>query len=387
MKSVPRLNSIHWRRVTRWLAGGTGALALALLTGCSTVKFYSQAAAGQAQILLDSRPIPKVLLEPGVSERARKKLTLVQECRQFAKDKLQLPADWEYKRYTDLHRRYVVWVVYAAPEFSVEGKTWWYPMVGKLEYRGFFSEAAAKEEAARLKAEGWDVFMGGTEAYSTLGWFHDPVLNTFLYRSDSELVELIFHELTHVKLFLPGDTDFNEAFATANAEAGARQWLLYKGDTNGLIRYNKLLAREREMIRLLLATREELKELYAETSLPLAEMRRKKAAIIEGMRQEYVGIRQRWGENVRRDKSFSRPWTNARFNTVSTYFDLLPGFEGLLAESHGDLTAFYASVASMRSMTQAERRAILKEAARKAGERALDRASRPKNHDSMRRIE
>lgn len=344
------------------------ALTLPLFAGCSTVKFYSQATAGQAEILLGARPIPKVLAEPGVPERIKKKLALVQEYRQFAKDKLQLPADWEYQRYTDLRRRYVVWVVYAAPEFSVEGKTWWYPMVGKLEYRGFFSEAAAKEEASRLQAEGWEVYMGGTEAYSTLGWFHDPVLNTFLYRSDAELAELIFHELTHVKLFLPGDTDFNEAFATANAEAAVRQWLLYKGDAAGLIRYNKLLFREREMIRLLLNTREKLKTLYARTSMPAAEMRREKAAIIEEMRQKYLGIRLRWGENVRRDQSFSRPWTNARLNTVATYFDLLPGFAGLLAESHGDLTAFYAKVAAMRTMSKEERRAILKAAAKRSGE-------------------
>jgi predicted aminopeptidase len=336
------------------------AILAACLSGCSTLKFYAQAANGQAEILNKARPIAKIIADQSISERVRRKLALVQELRQYAGQQLGLPAYRQYGRYSDLGRRYVVWIVYAAPEFSVEGKTWSYPLVGTLEYRGFFSEKAADEEAARLKAAGFEVFSGGVEAYSTLGWFRDPVLNTFLYRSDSELAELIFHELTHVKLFVPGDTDFNEAFATANAEAGVRRWLTSKGDSHALAQYDKALTREREIVQLLLGAREKLKQLYARTSLRPDEMRREKAAIIAAMRRAYANIRSRWGASARRDQSFARPWTNARLNTVATYYDLVPGFERLLKEKGGDLDAFYAAVKEMRHLSKEQRKAALK---------------------------
>jgi predicted aminopeptidase len=146
---------------------------------CSTAKFYSQAIHGQTEILRKARPIDLVLRDPKVSAEVRRKLAVTQDVRRFAEDQLGLPADRQYDRYTDLGRCYASWVVYAAPEFSVEGKTWWYPLLGSLEYRGFFSKNAAEEEAANLRSKGYEVFVGGVKAYSTLGWFRDPVLNTF----------------------------------------------------------------------------------------------------------------------------------------------------------------------------------------------------------------
>jgi predicted aminopeptidase len=356
----PPLRSIARAALRFHIPGVWLAILAVCMCGCSTVKFYAQAANGQAEILNKARPIKRIIADPKTSERVRRKLKLVQELRQYAKEHLELPADRQYGRYSDLDRRYVVWIVYAAPEFSVEGKTWSYPLVGTLEYRGFFSKKMADEEAAMLKAAGYEVFSGGVEAYSTLGWFRDPVLNTFLYRSDSELAELIFHELTHVKLFLPGDTDFNEAFATANAEAGVRRWLRSKGDSRALAQYDKALTRERQMVQLLLGTREKLKQLYARASLSPEEMRREKEAIIASMRREYADIRRRWGVSARRDRSFARPWTNARLNTVATYYDLVPGFEGLLKEKGGDLNAFYAAVEGMRHLSPEQRKAALK---------------------------
>jgi len=336
------------------------AILAACFSGCSTVSFYVQAANGQAEILNKARPLEKVMLDQRTPERVRRKLALVQELRQFAGQRLGLPAERNYGRYSDLGRRYVVWVVYAAPEFSVEGKTWSYPLVGTLEYRGFFSKKAADEEVAALRAAGFEVYSDGVEAYSTLGWFRDPVLNMFLDRSDSELAELIFHELTHVKLFVPGDTDFNEAFATANAEAGVRRWLKSKGDSRGLARYDKALTREREIVQLLLGAREKLKQLYARASLSPEEMRRQKADIIAAMRREYADIRRRWGVSGRRDEVFARPWNNARLNTVATYYDLVPGFERLLKEKGGDLNAFYAAVKEMRNLSEEQRKSVLK---------------------------
>lgn len=334
-------------------------LTVLMQTACSTVRFYSQAIHGQAQILRKARPIPKVMEDNGVSARVKQKLGVVEDARCFAGAQLELPANYEYTRYTDLGRRYVSWVLFAAPEFSVEAKTWWYPFVGSLKYRGYFSEKAAREEAEAIKAQGFEVYVGGVEAYSTLGYFHDPVLNTFLRRTDAELAEVIFHELTHVKLFLPGDSDFNEAFATANAEAGVRRWLAAKGDRAGLNRYDTSLTKDREIVRLLLGTRERLRQLYARKDLPALAMRERKAAMLANLQTAYQQIRERHpGESVY-DRAFAKPWNNARLNTVATYYDLVPGFERLLEREHGDLHAFYAAVEKMKHLSKQERRARL----------------------------
>jgi predicted aminopeptidase len=334
-------------------------IVVAATSGCSTAKFYSQAIHGQAEILRKARPTVVVMRDPKGSSEVRRKLALTREVRRFAKEQLGLPAHRQYDRYTDLGRRYVSWVVYAAPEFSVEGKTWWYPLLGNLKYRGFFAKSAADEEAANLRAMGYEVFVGGVKAYSTLGWFRDPVLNTFFQSTDAELAELLFHELTHVKLFLPGDTDFNEAFATANAEYGVRRWLKSKGDRRTLDRYEASLAKDREIIRLLLQTRKKLKRLYLSKCCSVAQMRRGKGAILQTMREEYAQIRTRWRGDSRYDRTFGKPWNNARLNTVATYYDLVPGFERLLEAKRGDLTAFYAAVEAMGTMTKTERRAVL----------------------------
>ncbi len=328
-------------------------------SGCSTAKFYAQAIQGQTEILAKARPAAVVMRDEKVAGEVRRKLALTQEARRFAEEQLGLPSHRQYDRYTDLGRRYVSWVVYAAPEFSVEGKTWWYPFLGHLEYRGFFSKSAADEKAANLRAQGYEVYVAGVEAYSTLGWFRDPVLNTFFYSTDAELAELLFHELTHVKLFLPGDTEFNEAFATANAENAVRQWLKAEGDHQTLAHYEASLAKDREIVRLLLRTREKLKRLYLSNSRHVEQMRRERAAILRRMREEYAQIRARWRGDSRYDRTFAKPWNNARLNTVATYYDLVPGFERLLKAKRGDMKAFYSAVKAMRRMTKEERRAAL----------------------------
>jgi predicted aminopeptidase len=223
----------------------------------------------------------------------------------------------------------------------VEGKTWWYPLLGPLEYRGFFSKNAAEKEAAHLRSKGYEVFVENVTAYSTLGWFRDPVLNTFFDSTDADLAELVFHELTHVKLFLRGDTDFNEAFATANAENGVRRWLKSKGDRQALARYEATLAKDREITRLLLQTRENLQRLYLSESRGVAQMRHGKAAILQQMHEEYARIRARWRGDSRYDRTFAKPWNNARLNAVATYYDLVPGFERLSELNDKNLEKFY----------------------------------------------
>lgn len=346
----PRINR-------RWLLV---IAAVALLASCRTMSFYAQAARGQWEISRKARPIPVVLADAGTAEPVRAKLRLVEELRAFAGRELGLPANAQYDHYTDLGRPFVVWVVYAAPEFSVKARTWWYPLVGSLAYRGFFKESDATREADRLRGLGHDVFVGGVQAYSTLGWFRDPVLNTFMQRSDAELAELIFHELAHQRLYLKGDTDFNEAFATAFGIEGARRWLRAAGRLKELSEYERDSRLEREFIATALRTRARLAEVFAANQgLAPDKLRGLKTAEFGRLRAEAEALAARSGGRLRVERWFAKPLNNARLNTLATYYDLVPGFEALLAAEGGDLEKFCRRVAGMRSLSQDERRAAL----------------------------
>src|SRR5439155_27160335 len=175
---------------------------------------------GQYALLTHQQSIEKLASAPATPSPLKEKLRLVQDLRVFAKQELRLPVDGHYRKYVDVHRAFVVWNVEAAPEFSLEPKSWWYPFVGRLEYRGYFSEGSARRYGSRLEKKGNDVHVGGVEAYSTLGSFADPVLNTFILDAEGDLAELIFHELAHDRVFARGDTNFNEAFATSVGQEG-----------------------------------------------------------------------------------------------------------------------------------------------------------------------
>src|SRR6266699_5283033 len=225
------INSRKAKRFRKWLLLGALALVVVAVSGCQTISFYSQALRGQYQIFAHEKSIEKLLASPQTPDRLKQRLELLRSLRAFADTDLKLPVDGHYRKYADLERPYVVWNVEAAPEFSLEPKSWWYPLVGSLEYRGYFAEENANKYAAWLRSKGYDVFVGGVEAYSTLGWFKDPVLNTFIFNPEPDLAETIFHELGHQRVFARSDTDFNEAFATTVGEEGARRWLRSAGNT------------------------------------------------------------------------------------------------------------------------------------------------------------
>lgn len=334
--------------------------ALAALVSCRTTKFYSQAVRGQMQVLARAKPIAEVRAAPDTEPELRRKLGLVESLRAFAKAELKLPTDRQYRSYADLGRRYVVWNVVAAPEFSVEAKTWSYPLVGKLKYRGFFNEQAARGEAQRLKAEGFDVAVGGVRVYSTLGWFSDPVLNTFIREEEAELAETLFHELTHARFFVSGDTDFNEAYATASAQLAVRQWLRAKGDARAMARYEEELRRNQRLLDLLKATRSTLSALYAKrATMPDEEMRRAKVRILEEARARHATL-QRPG-NLNGGAPLSRTLNNARLAAIAAYHDLVPAFTRLFHGHGGDWEKFHRAVEAMKPLSKAERRRKLGE--------------------------
>src|ERR1051326_5210526 len=204
---------------SRWQLALSLGMLLALTSGCQTAHYYRQAIGGEFHILRNRQPVAQLLADPAVSTELKKKFEFVGRVRAFSRDELHLPVNKHYTTYVDLHRRFAIWNVHATPEFSLRPKKWWYPFVGSLKYRGFFSEPDANEYGQGLTTRDYDVYVEGVEAYSTLGWFADPLLNTFIHNGKADLAEILFHELAHQRLFFSGDTDFNEAFATVVANA------------------------------------------------------------------------------------------------------------------------------------------------------------------------
>jgi predicted aminopeptidase len=327
-----------------------------LFQGCQTVRYYRQAVAGQMEIFTSKRPIPEVLADPNTSGVLRERLRLVLEIRQFAEAELGLAPNGHYLHYADLHRRFVVWNVHAAPELSLEPKSWWYPVVGRLKYQGYFSEREARRYARKLAQQGYDVFVGGVEAYSTLGWFRDPVLNTFIFNDELALAELLFHELAHQRVFARGDTDFNEAFATAVAEEGLQRWLRTRDDPKPFEQYRVRNLRKKQFVDLVSGARASLREVYggfdkrAKTpagpryrgglSTP-SEQRAAKGRILAALRQDYQGLKAEWGGGGGYDAWFEKSLNNAKLNTVETYYKLVPAFQELLRAQGGDLRKLY----------------------------------------------
>lgn len=310
-----------------------------VLVSCQTLHFYSQAVGGQMEILRKSRPIGPILADPAADPGLRRQLASVERIRAFASDHLALPGDESYGRYADLGREHVTWVLYAAPEFSLEPKTWWYPTLGKLDYRGFFDPRDAEALAAELRGEGLDVQVGGVDAYSTLGWFHDPVLNTFVHAPDIDLAELIFHELTHRKLFRGGETMFNESLANAVAEEGVLRWLEHQGRRADLERYEARLLRRAEFYDRIDRTRAELEKLYA-SGAPEDVMRARKAALFGDLRDRFRELRRKWGGRGL-EGWLTRDINNADLVSLATYQEHVPAFRRLLAECGGDFERFF----------------------------------------------
>jgi len=335
-------------------------LSLVALTGCESIRYYNHLISGQINIINKNKPIHQLLDEPHVSEKLKTQLELVLDIREFAKNELYLPVKNQYLSFTDLERPFAVWNVYATPEFSFAPKTWCYPVVGCTAYRGYFSKEDARDYSDKLKRQGYDVFMGGVAAYSTLGWFDDPVLSTFVYRSNVSLAALIFHELAHELLYVKDDTTFNESFATAVEQEGLRRWLETKNDLEAFADYKIDYQRRRQFVQLVMKYRKQLESLYAkDMSTPMK--RDAKALIFDALRDEYRLLKQKWEGYSGYDLWFSRTLNNAQMISVSTYYDLVPEFLRLLQYSEYNLELFYKECRNLAKKTKEERRARLQE--------------------------
>jgi len=332
--------------------------ALFLLSSCSTIGYYAQAIDGHLEIIRLAVPIEDRLRDPDTPESLRRKLAQVLAIREFASRELALPDNGSYRRYAELDRQFVLWNVFAAPEFSVKPVESCFLFAGCVAYRGYYSEERAERYAAELVKQGYDVHVGGVPAYSTLGWFDDPVLSTFIHYPEFELARILFHELAHQIVYVKDDTVFNESFATAVEEEGVRRWLAHEGTREQRAAYEDLRRRRSELVALFLKYRSSLAGLYA-ASLPTEEMRSGKRRLLAEMLEDYRALRASWGGFTGFDRLLSRGANNALLASVASYTELVPAFRALLAQKKGDFAEFYAAARELAKADKPERDARL----------------------------
>jgi predicted aminopeptidase len=298
------------------------------LSGCESMQYYAQAINGHREIMRAARPIDTWLADPATPPDLRSRLELARGVREFASRDLALPRNGSYESYAELGRPYAAWNVYAAPVFSTEPKLECFPFAGCVSYRGFFSEADARRHAEKLRAAGNDVYVGGVPAYSTLGWFDDPLLSSFIRYPDAQLARLLFHELAHQVVYARDDTTFNESFAVAVEEEGVRRWLRTQGREAEFAAFQAAQKRRRELAARVEAMRKRLDAVY-KSDAPAEEKQRFKE-------QEFGRLRAEYSKIVPEEPN------NAFLVSIAVYTELVPGFERLLAQKGGDLSAFYA---------------------------------------------
>ncbi|MGH8120496.1 MAG: aminopeptidase, partial [Gammaproteobacteria bacterium] len=318
----------------------------------------SQSIQGHLEIMHKRQAIDRLLEQKKLPAATLEQLAGVKPIRDFAVRELGLPADNSYRDYVDTGREYVVWNVFAAPALSLEARQWCFLFIGCVAYRGYFAQDDARKFAAELASQGYDVFTGGVSAYSTLGWFDDPILNTMLRRDRLYLARVIFHELAHRKLYLKGDTDFNEAFADTVADAGVRMWLSANGTLQEREGYDAARLHDDIFVSLVMRYRGHLEAIYNSGQTD-AEKLRQKQTVLEKMKNDYGKIRSGWKDDDAYDAWFAAGLNNAKLAAVSTYRAYLPGFRKLLAALDGNLAKFYERLEQMQNCTRKQRRELL----------------------------
>jgi predicted aminopeptidase len=331
-------------------------LVLLLLGGCSGISYYDQLVSGQLQLLRARQPVADVIADPARDPRLRQLLVHSQQARTFASSQLHLPDNRSYRLYADLGRAYVVWNVFATGEFSLEPVTHCFPIAGCVAYRGYYSLGGARGAAALQRQSGQDVYVSGVEAYSTLGWFDDPILSSMLGWGDERLATLIFHELAHQRFYVKDDSEFNESFASFVEQEGTRQWRAARV----LPAESMSQSRQRDQFtQLVLDSRERLKRLYSQP-LDAEQMRQRKAAEFELLRSNYRSLRDsQWAGDKRYDAWINAPLNNAKLLPFGLYDQWVPAFAALFKKVGGDWLAFYAAVEDLGKLPLTERKAAL----------------------------
>ena len=341
------------RLFRRALVTGAAVSAVSLLASCSTLNYYTQAAQGQLSLLSNARPIDDWLADPATTTSLRHRLEAARQIRRFAVQEMGLPDNDSYKNYAALKRQYVLWNVVATPELSLKPLQWCFPVAGCVNYRGYYSKDEAQAYARQLRADGLDVEVGGVSAYSTLGWFSDPLISTFINYPDAELARLIFHELAHQMTYVQGDSRFNESFASAVEEEGVALWLERYGNPAMREGYARYTVRRKDFLALLLKYRKELERTYAAIA-PDETKRIAKARLFIALKEEYQVLKANWGGYAGYDRFFAEPLSNAHLASIATYTDYVPAFRAML-RGEKNFGAFYRKVDRLAKMDKTAR--------------------------------
>jgi predicted aminopeptidase len=334
--------------------------AAACLSGCATLGYYGQAIHGELSLLSARRPIGALLADPHTPAALREKLRVAEQIRSFASAKLGLPDNASYTSYVALTRPYVSWNVFATPPFSLQPVNWCFLFAGCVPYRGYFSRQAARQFAAALRAQGDDVYVAGVPAFSTLGWFDDPLLSSMLAWNDSTLANYIFHELAHQELYVKGDAEFNESYAVLVADVGVRRWLQASGRGGQLQTYQAGERHWRLIVQLVDAARARLAQVYS-SGASRESMQRRKQKVFDALRRGYAALRPQLDGDNGYDLFFDAGLNNASLLTISTYTRWVPAFRALLAQQHGNLPGFYRAVKRLAKLPPPQRQAALQQ--------------------------
>ncbi len=339
-----KISRRSWHEIPRAMIGLLSLLLILQTEAC----YYTQAARGHMDVMKKRRPVDEVIQDAESSDALKERLVLVKEAREFSINELHLPDNDSYRTYADLERDFVVWNVFAAPEFSLQPKTWCYPVAGCVSYRGYFSKEDAERQAEKLKLDEFDVIVSGVSAYSTLGRFSDPVLNTMMRWSDLDLVAVLFHELAHQQLYVKNNSEFNESFATAVEEIGIERWLTSRGESNRLQEYRSSREFKQQLMQHVQAARADLTKLYESQADEVQKRERKRAILVE--------LREAAGREVDRTGRSSPGWlrtplNNATLIPLSLYQGRLAEFRELLVQCEGDLRCFYERAETLAEET------------------------------------
>ena len=319
-------------------------IAAALLTGCESISYYGQAIGGHFKLMSQAKPLDTWLTDPSTPPDLKARLETARGIREFASRELHLPDNGSYTTYADLNRRFAVYNVFAAPKFSVDPKPECFPITGCVAYRGFYSEKDANAYAVKLREQGFDVYTGGVLAYSTLGWFDDPLLSTFIRYPDAQVARLVFHELAHQLVYAKGDTTFNESFAVVVEDEGVRRWLDAQGRSADLAAFRAAQERKRDLAARIKETRERLKTIYAAKLTPEQMLEQKKG--------EFDRLRAVYPTFVPAEPN------NAFLVSIALYNEFVPALERVLAAS-GSLDAFYERARALAHEDRKQRDSLL----------------------------
>ncbi|MFZ2976126.1 MAG: aminopeptidase [Candidatus Moraniibacteriota bacterium] len=328
------------------------------IIGCENVSFFSQAIIGHFRIMRDRMPIEKIIADKSLDEDSLNKLRLILEVRSFASKELGLPENKSYTVYSNIKSQYAGWNIYVAPKFSIEPKKWCFPIAGCVVYRGYFVKDDALKFAKEEEKKGFDVFIGPFNAYSTLGWYDDPILSSHLRLNPIRLAGLIIHELAHQKLYIKGDSRFNEGFAVTVERAGVLQWLKSTGRNNEIPQALETWRQEDLCVEKILKARTELSNIYSSTS-DAKILEEKKQSIFKKLKEDLCGIAC-VGVNLPKTDGNELKLNNAYLIPINTYYSLVPVFQNILNGVDGHLPLFFKKVKELGELPYQERQSKMK---------------------------